>query len=156
VTASLDALVEQLGAGFVPEVGPPWDLRALCRAAGRVPTALPELPPRRQVRRSGGGRARVSCPPLEVTGVIDGIQPPAKAVTWWSGRPVALVFVSAGHLRLAPRGLNELEERLLIVCSHLDEERAQSLSPGIPVVALAERFPDDLVATISGRLGSQG
>ena len=148
MTAWLDALVDALGAGFTPDVAPPWDLRALCRAAGRLPTALPELPPRRQLRRTGGGRTRVTCLPLAVTGVIDGIQPPAKAVTWWDGRPVALLFVSAGHLRLVPRGLSALEERLLIVCSHLDEERARSISPGIPVVPLAERFPDDLVAGV--------
>lgn len=142
-------LLDELGAGFVPETPPPYDLRQLYRNVGRIPTELVELPPRRQVRLTGRRAGPVTAAPAAVFGVIDGIQPPARVLAWRAGRPVGLVYVAAGCLGLSDGRPAAYEERLLIVASDLDQPWADSVAAGVPVVTLEQRLPADLVAAIN-------
>lgn len=146
----VDDLLDRLGAGFTAEVPPPYDLRALYRAVGRIPSALPELPERVQVRAlEDHGVHQVTAPPATVTGVVDGIQPPGRALCWREGRPVGLLYVAAGCLGLEARRMLAYQERLLLVTSCLDADWVRSISQGVPVIALPERFPAELVMAIN-------
>ncbi len=149
MSEAVSALVELFSAGFVPKVPPPYDLRALCRGAAGVPTELPELPPRLQLRvLEPHDVRRVACAPATVVGAIDGVQPPARVLTWREGRPIGLLFAAAGCLGPGREPL-ALEERLLIVASHLDAQWAEEHSEGVPVATLPERFPAEIIAAIT-------
>jgi hypothetical protein len=150
MSASVAELVERFGAGFVPEVAPPYDLRVLCRRLGRVPGPLIELPPRVQVRMlEPAGCQRVDAEPARVFGVIDGIQPPARVAYWRAGRPVGLVYVAAGCIEPTSGEPRAHEERLLIIVSHLDEGWARDLASGVPIAVVRERYPAELVSANS-------
>jgi hypothetical protein len=150
MSAPVAELVERFGAGFVPEVAPPYNLRDLCRRIGRVPGPLPELPPRIQVRiLEPTGSRRVDAEPAAVFGVIDGIQPPSRVACWRAGRPVGLLYVAAGCVEPASGEVRAREERLLLVVSHLDETWARDLGSGVPIAVVRERYPAELVSAIS-------
>lgn len=143
------ALLDRLGAGFAPETPPPYDLRQLYRNVGHLPTELVELPARRQVRLTGHLGGPVTASPAEVFGAIDGIQPPARALAWRSGRPVGFLYVAAGCVAMDTGRPAAHEERLLIVASDLDEAWARSVAAGVPVVTLDQRLPAELVTAIN-------
>lgn len=150
MTRYLDDLLDELASGFVPASPPPYDLRALYRRVGRLPGELAELPTRTQVRMLEGSRAHAAtAAPVEVLGVIDGIQPPSRALCWREGRPIGFLYVAAGCLGLTERRMLFHEERLLLVVSHLDAHWVRSISQGVPVVILPERFPAELAAAIT-------
>ena len=145
----LEELLDELGAGFHSETPAPYDLRALCRSTGQVPTELVELPTRTQVHLLEGREAHpVTAPAAPVAGVVDGVQPPARAMAWHDGRPVALLYAAAGCLNPGTSRIETLEERLLLVASHLDGAWTRDISHGIPVVELAERYPAEIVGAI--------
>lgn len=147
---SVSELIEVFGHGFVPAVAQPYDLRALCKSVGRVPGPLPDLPARVQLRMlEPRGARRVRAAPASVFGVIDGVQPPPRVACWRDGRPVGFLYVAAGCVDPASEKGLALEERLLLVVSHLDETWARGLGGGVPVAVLRERYPAELVASIS-------
>ncbi len=143
-------LVERFSAGFLPDVPPPYNLRDLCRGVGRVPGDLPDLPSRLQLRRLGSrSPRRVSGAPAEVWGVIDGIQPAARALCWRGGRPIGFIYVAAGCIHPPTGAVRAHEERLLLVASHLDESWVAEVSGGVPVAVVRERYPAELVEAIN-------
>lgn len=127
----------------------PVDLRALFRAAGCTgySRALMSAPP---PRRDAGHPvavldprpAPVTCEPLQVAGVVDGIQA-AVVLTRRDRRPVYLTYTAAACVAagITVRGLRE---QLAVVCSAADAAWALTLPGALPVHALAQLDPPTL------------
>ena len=153
----LTALTE---GALVDPVTPAWtppkalvDLRALCQAAPR-PVEDGEVVPRRRVSLLDTVPKRVVAEPLEVTLALDGIQR-ELLLTRREHRPIVLAYTAAGAFE-APRGpLQEFEQHLLLVCSHLDEAYVRTLPGGCrEFVVLEENDPADIGVAASEAVGA--
>lgn len=92
-----------------------------------------------------------SVEPLPVACFVDGIQS-SRTVTHREHRPVHLVYVAAGALGAGGAVLG-VHEELSLVVSASDQEWAEQLPGGVPVVALDAQSPFELAAEAVEMLG---
>ncbi len=104
---------------------------------------------------SGGARLRVEptqhrggtvrgLVPLLVFAYVDGVQSTRLLTMRPGGRPVYLAAVMAGAIAPSASRLVELEQRLRVVCSHLDEPWATGLPGGCSVEVVDANFTGEI------------
>lgn len=121
----------------------PHDLRALYQSMGYGGTNLARTAGRYRLVAEvlENGPVPVAGRPAAVSACIDGIQA-VRVLTRRDHRDILVTYVGAGAV--AGRQITRLEERLAVVCSHLDEAEVRSASSRIAVEALPEIQPWDL------------
>jgi hypothetical protein len=136
------------------------DLRQLFRAVGRFSgtAALTSSPPDRtdidgEIELLDEPSAPVEAEPAAAAAYIDGIQA-SLVVTHREHRPVFLSYVGAGAVDAQRRGLT-VEEKLELVCSHLDREWVDGLGSSVPVDEHACELPPDVERAALQALGGQ-
>jgi hypothetical protein len=137
-TMAPEALNEAVGS---PQS--PLDLRSVYRALGFAGANLARTPGRYRLRAElvEDSPVAVMGRPMTVAACIDGIQT-VRVVTRREHRDVLVAYVSAGAV--AGRRMTRLEERLAVVCSHLDEPEVRAASSRITIAALDDNQPEDL------------
>ena len=86
--------------------------------------------------------ALISCPPLDVSGYVDGIQA-SSCIKYIQHRPLHLIYVAAA--RMSPKLIPlQVEEYLQLLCSRQDAVGLAALSQGIEVVAMDSTIPQEL------------
>lgn len=147
--------------GTPSSASPLYDLRTFFRNVGTPPGGgLTSAPQERKDRSEtielvDHARAKLTGPPLEVAGFVDGIQS-ALVVTYRNHRPIYLAFQASGAVGRNTT-LVGLKERLSLLASDQDLEwvaEVNTAKPSIPVEPLQGAQPYEVEASAFKKVGA--